>query len=813
MKVPSMTIHALCICAAVGLSTAALAQSSPPANDQAAAAAQGSGDGGSYLEEVMVTARKRNESILKVPVVVTAIADTQLEQFAIHDLFTVATRVPGLLVGTSLAANGLQVSMRGIGTTANNATVDNSISLNIDGLQLSQGLSYGIGMFDVAQVEVLKGPQALFYGKNSPAGVISLRSADPTDKLELTGRVGYEAEAHEKTGEFVISGAASRSVKLRLAAKYSDQDGFFRNSAVAIANRGAIDPTDRHVNGGTDLMLRGTALFDPADWYSARLKASYENSDVDTAWPALQASYCPEGTGAVAPVNIQFMNSDCTLDRYVNATWPSPTVFTNLRNGGRPFNKTKQGLYSLEQVFKLGRGFSLNSLTGLYDLKQEYLFLAGFSAVVPLISDSDFLTHQVTQELRLTSDFNTPVNFMLGAYYQDADQQTHVRLYGNTAVGLPATSQLNDHRIDIESLSFFGQITWKINAQLEFAPGARWTHETRVHHQWNYLVSNGPVGQSVLLDPRVSSSNISPEATLTYTPTDDLTLFGSYKTGFKSGSFNATIFSNTTTPASFADEKVRGGEVGLKGRFLDRRLSFNAAIYDYRYSDLQVGAGEIRGSVIINRTLNAAEANVRGIDLDVTYAPQSVPQMRVQAALNYNHARYGSFPNAPCGNGQTIGQGCNQLQNPATLRYSAQDLAGRELVRAPTWMGTLGVDHEQPIGDSLALHLGAFATYSSEYSQNLTDLPGFVQPAYTKLDASVALRRKDDKWDVSLIGTNLANKITSGNCFNSNLQNGSFFGGQIQGAAQPGAAGGDEANCVAERGREIWLRASMRMGN
>src|SRR5439155_15098751 len=130
--------------------------------------------GAQALEEIIVTARKRQESILKVPVVMTAVTQQQLEAYSTHDLFTVANRVPGLLVGTSLAGNGLQVSMRGIGTTANNATVDNSISLNVDGLQLSQGLAYTLGMFDLGQVEVLKGPQALFYGKNSPAGVISL---------------------------------------------------------------------------------------------------------------------------------------------------------------------------------------------------------------------------------------------------------------------------------------------------------------------------------------------------------------------------------------------------------------------------------------------------------------------------------------------------------------------------------------------------------------------------------------------------------------------------------------------------------------
>ena len=762
--------------------------------------------------DIIVTARKRNESILKVPVVVTAITQESLERFANDDLYTIAQNVPGLLIGTSLAANGLQVSMRGIGTTANNSTVDNSISLNIDGVQLSQGLSYGLGMFDVGQVEVLKGPQALFFGKNSPAGVISLRSADPTSRTEFSARVGYEFYAEEKVAELVASGPVTDTLGLRLAVRYADQEGFFRNVVQALPNRGSINPLTRKVTPTKDLIIRGTALFQPSPGFSSRIKVSYERFRQDGTWPPLQGGSCPEGSGGVAPLNIQFIGDACKLDRNVAAAWPDPAVWIGLRNNARPFNNMDQILASVENNLQISDGIDLTSVTAYYGLTQKYLFLAGFSTVLPLVADSDFLTQQFTQELRLASDFDTPINFTVGAFYQRADQETRVRLFGNPTMGLPLQSQRNDHKIAIDSLSLFGQLIWKVSPEIELAGGARWTKETREHRQWNYLASSGPIGRSPLLDPKVSSSNISPEATITYTPTDDLTLFAAYKTGFKSGSFNGTIYAGPMTPASFGDEKVRGGEVGLKSRLAGGDVMFNAAAYYYRYTGLQVGAGEIRGAVIVNRTLNAASANVYGVDLDMTFAPSSVPGLNIQAAVNYNRARYGSFPNAPCGNGQTFPGGCNQLINPTTGRASAQDLKGGVLVRAPEWMGTLGVTYDMPVGGGMAVTWAANANYSSRYSTNLTNLPWFFQSAYAKVNAAITLHDEDNGWEVSLLGNNLTNKLTSGSCSNSNLQNGSFFGGQIQGGPLPGPAGDDEANCVADRGREVWIRAKFSFG-
>jgi iron complex outermembrane receptor protein len=190
MDTVSGNMRLLCAAGSLLLATHALAQGTPGAAQRTSADAPVRWE----LEEVIVSARKRDESILKVPVIETVISEESLSKTNSDDVYAVTNFVPGFLIGSGIVSQGPLVSFRGIGTTANNATVDQSVSLNIDGQQFSQGMAYGMAMFDTKQIEVLKGPQALFFGKNSPAGVISIRSADPTDKFEVIARVGYESD-------------------------------------------------------------------------------------------------------------------------------------------------------------------------------------------------------------------------------------------------------------------------------------------------------------------------------------------------------------------------------------------------------------------------------------------------------------------------------------------------------------------------------------------------------------------------------------------------------------------------------------------
>jgi iron complex outermembrane recepter protein len=203
----------------------------------------------SGLEEVIVTARKREESVLKVPVVATVLSAQVLEQSEIVDIRGISTKVPGLLVGASVGTVGTQVSLRGIGTSALDAGIDQSVSLNIDGQQFSQGMTYRSGIFDMAQAEVLRGPQALFFGKNSPGGVIALTTADPGSSAEVIASQSYEVESEENRTELILSGPVTDTLGLRLAGSWADSEGYFNNTATAVPAQGGKNPKYRNYGG------------------------------------------------------------------------------------------------------------------------------------------------------------------------------------------------------------------------------------------------------------------------------------------------------------------------------------------------------------------------------------------------------------------------------------------------------------------------------------------------------------------------------------------------------------------------------------
>jgi iron complex outermembrane receptor protein len=761
--------------------------------------------------EIIVTARKRTESILKVPVVEAAITQEELETHQIKDLNAVATRVPGFTMGESVGTVGMQVSIRGIGPTSQTATVDQSVSLNIDGLPLSQGFAYAAGMFDVAQVEVLKGPQPLFYGKNSTAGVISLRSADPTDRFELIARAGYETEAIEKSGELIVSGPVSPSLKLRLAAHYDHSDGFFFNNGNPIPNMGSLPATSGRYAPNHELILRGTVLFDPTSNYSARLKVNYDKFRMVGSGGDGQVTFCPDGRGGVPPINVAFLqDSDCKLDRYTQMSNFDPAAYPGIRNNGVPFADSYQVFGTLEQNLRLGDDLTLTSVTGGYKMRQDNLIHGDGSSTTVFAADYTFRNKQISQELRLTSDHpDGPINFMIGGFYQYGQMQVVDRLRGNADFGLPALLQYALHKIDIHSVSAFGQLLWKIVPHVELAGGVRWTHETRDHTEFDGFNNFAPVS---LLVPHLSANNVSPEISITYTPTDNLTLFGSYKQGFKSGSFNTIVYIDPNTRSDFNDEKARGFEVGLKGRTADHSLSFNLAAYRYIYSNLQVGANDLASDGTINlRTINAAAAKVQGVEFDLSYTPPSLEGLTLRLGGNYNHARYTKFDNAPCGNGQTISEGCDLL--PVGGINTSQDLTGRPLVRAPNWSANASIDYETPVGSGLQLLLGTNVIYSSRYFTNLVERPEYVQNDFAKLGANIGIKTGDDRWRFDVIGKNLTNQITTGTCSNANIQNGVFFGGQMSGTVGKGPAGDDELFCVPERGREVWFRLTYKLGS
>ena len=199
----------------------------PVCAQQSTAAAPQAGQN-EALQEFIVTARKREESVLNVPVIETVIPRAELERIQTIEISDLPTIVPGLDMAHTLASTGEQVSIRGVGTIASDPGVDSSVSLNIDGLESAVPPPSESGFFDLEQVEVLKGPQPLFYGKVSIGGVISLRTADPTDKVEVIGSAAYGFYVSPPR-RFIISGPVSDTLKLRVVSMYSPARDTSRN--------------------------------------------------------------------------------------------------------------------------------------------------------------------------------------------------------------------------------------------------------------------------------------------------------------------------------------------------------------------------------------------------------------------------------------------------------------------------------------------------------------------------------------------------------------------------------------------------------
>ncbi|HUD30036.1 MAG TPA: TonB-dependent receptor [Novosphingobium sp.] len=808
----------------------ALVPFAPSIAQEAADAATATGDAPvRYEGEILVTARKRQESVLKVPVVETVLSPEIIERNQIVDIRGIVQQVSGLQIGNNVLTVGPQLSLRGVGTSSLDAGVDQSVSLNIDGLQLTQGATYGVGMFDMAQVEVLKGPQALFFGKNSPGGVIAIRTADPGRELEVIARALYGFEAQEKRGEFIFSGPMGDTFGIRIAAMMTDDNGYFFNKAVAVPGTGGATPQSDRYNAQQEYILRGTLLWQPTSDFTARLKVN--NTVKEVVGGSSPLGSCPDGNGA--PIGIPFINpnDNCKVDRTVYIVDVDPAAFPGVRNGGVPFMKSVTNFGTLELSYNVADKLSLTSTTAYFDTVVDG-FINGVNsgaAGPTLIADNHFARTDFTEELRLESDFDSPLNFLVGGYYQDASVRNRVIVSGSQAYGFPATLVGGVNDVSIKALSAFGQLRWKPVETLEIAGGVRYTDEKRTDDAYSQASMDAPPVPITIPNPRLRAKNWSPELTVTFTPTDDLTVFGALKQGYKSGSFIMTVPPQPGQDNSFGDERVRGGEVGFKARMFDRTFSLNGAFYYYKYNDLQVGTNEVTNGVVpVIRTINAGRSKVYGVDMEAAYRPPSLDGLALRLAVNWNHARFTQFDNAPCTGGQYVSEGCNQLPievtNPAEIaagyfviepgtgrrvRYNGQSLAGVPLPKAPSWQINGGFDYTTDLGDALKLAFGANGQYSSKFLTSLGRRADFFQSGYVKLNANVSVGAQNDAWEVALLANNLTNKFTTGNCTQFAGATGNILG-SITGAESRNAAGVDELACIVEPGRQVFLRLTLR---
>ena len=711
------------------------------------------------VEEIIVTARQRAESLQEMPVTVTAFTKDQLDLYNIDSLENISEFTPGLLVSDAGSASGGTIAMRGVATGQGNTSFDQTVAVVFDNVAVNHAYIMKVSQIDMQQVEVLKGPQALFFGKNSPGGVIAFQTVDPGDEFEMSLRTGFEVHADELFGEATVSGPITDTLGGRLVVYGSDMDGWVENAATPTA---VTEPGNDPFPNREELFVRGTLVFEPSDTLRMRTKVSYNDYDGDDT-AQVQLVSCPGG--------FEPAGSPCGADDVGNQQLIVPELVAATDDVPDRNERTQVDWLVIghEINFQINDDLQLSSVTG-YTNSQNLGYgdaLSGQPA--GLIAVTDIEHENFSQELRLSSSFDGGMNFMLGAYYGDGgtDSIQQPFLHG-PPIGLPATLVIRlgavdpVFSVDHETYSVFGELTWDISEQLVLSAGLRYSDESR-----DFSVNEGGVDYSDRVVRERDNDNTSPEVSLTWKPTDTSTYFISYREGFKSGGFNSVFRSggyqsvppgSPLVDQSYNPETVEGVEGGFKLDLLDNHLRLNASAFYYEYTDMQLSAFD--STALVQRVLNAGEATIQGAEFDLLFAPESIEGLSLSLGAAYTDAEFDTF-SGQCYVGQTPATGCVTVDVGLPSQRNEQNLAGRATNYAPEFTLNAGARYNTQLSDNWSLGAAVSVLYSDSYVYTATYGPTESQDSFTKVNANLTLGYQDN-WEFSLIGNNLTDEYTAG---------------------------------------------------
>lgn len=772
----------LTACGGVALSTAP------------AAFAQDSAQTGG-IDDIVVTARKRQESTQDIPVAVVAISAEKMQQYDLTNLERVAAMTPSFSIGRTPSGSGATLVLRGIGSNTTSIGLEQSVAVIVDGAYYGQGRTINEGFFDLGRLEILKGPQALFFGKNATAGVVSITTADPGDKLEIIARTGYEFKAEQVYGEGIVSTPLTDRLGIRVAARASKQfNGYYEQLGTTqtyptldrTSTAQVVTPTVHSSPAAGDgrakeIYVRGTLKWKPTDTLTAVLKGNYGENNNDNPSAGSVIYYCPTGVTAGNPAiacGRRFASSANRTPLDIAATQP----FAN--SDGQTGNQYKSwavnlGLTLATDIMTISSVTNYNWNRNTFQFDGDSLSRSGAPGVFAT-EDSDF--HAFSQELRAQTSSHSFWDVMVGGYYQSTKRNYGAWTASGGLEDSTATpgfrrylANSKDSQTSGKTLAFFGQLIVRPVSNIEVAGGVRYTAESKDSYfvqpySHPIRVAQGIFLPGVTLRSGQDFTNWSPEATVTWKPVSGITVYGAYKTAYKSGGFsNSGIYSPSATLADFEfdPEKAEGFEAGIKTTLLDRQLRLNLTAYTFKYSNLQLDF--FRSDIFAFTTINAGSARTKGLELEFQAAPRALRGFDLHGSVNYNHARYGDAPGAPCWAGQTRAQGCNLVYiaatdgtrpfNPATdVAANRQNLSGQPTANAPDWTGNLGVAYEALMQSGARVNLGVDARYSSSYIATAFGNPFTRQHSYISLDASLSFTTPGDHWQFQIIGKNLTNR-------------------------------------------------------
>lgn len=722
---------ALSIASALAVVTTAFAQD---ANTPAAAPAKGQNGKPVQLETVNVTAEKRVENLQKVPVSMTVITAQQLSNYgqAGDTVLQLAGRAPSVYAETSYGREFPRFYIRGLGNSDFDLNASQPVSMVYDDIVQENPILKGFPLFDLAQVEVLRGPQGTMFGRNSPAGVIKFDSEKPSQETTGYAKASYGTKG-TANAEAALGGSLGGNWSGRVSALAQHRDGWIDNDYT-----GKKDA----LGGYNDRAIRLQAMYDVQDFNALiNVHARW----LDGSAMVNRANAIPLGSDSLVP----------GFDR--NAVYQDGNNRQHLFSWGSNLHLTwNLGDYTLTSItgFEKADTYSLGDVDGGIAIPHNP---SQNAYVTPFPSETaDALPHdrQITQEVRLASNPQDRLNWQVGAYY----------FYEDIAIVNYDYATLNNHAMDgyaqqaqtTKAYAVFGSADYHLTDSFDVRAGARWSHDSRDFSVDRVL---SPIGGGPLyLSANPHDSRWSGDLTGTWEINPNVNVYGRIANGFRAPSVQGRVlFADFISQAK--PETITSYELGVKTTGMDNRLRFNADIYDYTMHNQQLTA--VGGDINVTRLINAKKTEGRGAEFDME--AYVTPNFVLTAGGSYNFTKLKDpdLAVAVCGSGCTVLDPLNAQGNAL--------VDGNPLPNAPKWIGNLTARYGIPYGESGEFFIYTDWAYRSEVNFFLYDSEEFRGKPTLEGGVRVGYNWDFGKREIALYGRNITNKqyITGAIDFNN----------------------------------------------
>lgn len=662
------------------------------------------------VQDIIVTALKRSESIQDVPATIAAFSQQDVETRQINGLTDLISLVPSMQVGYTYGSNSL--ALRGISTNLTSGFEDPSVAVHVNGVYQARSHALNLALMDLERVEVLSGPQGTLYGRNATGGVINYILRRPTDEMEaeITGKIG-NYESYGLKGH--ISGPISDTVGFRISGLWDNRDKGFIKNVLPGASKSSFH--EEKIVG-----IRGVLAFQPTDTLQIDLEGSFAST---------RSSFQPTALGPSLNATRAAQMAGQTFEpRKVAAKFPG-------RNDSKDYSASATIRWDVSDDVKLTSISAYKKYKNNMDLDLE-------SSPGDLQDVfNQYHSDTYTQELNLnTVMFDDRLNSVFGIFYFHDNAFGATQIFGNPFGGPYAKFFDTDNFLKSRSISFFTDQTLNVTDRLRLLGGVRYNEDKK--KTTNRRIPNCLA--EIFKDQKFTAWT--PKAGLQYDVTDNIMAYGNYQKGFKAGGVALGTCGN-----DFEPESIKGFEVGLKTQLFDNRVRFNIAGYWYKYGNIQVQKtlGTAGGFTV----QNAAESKIKGIEASLD--AEIVDRLQLSISGMVQSAKYTDFVN--CNNRAFLGACSAADPRPVTDPTRNQDLSGNWLNRAAPYSLNVGLQYTADVaGGELVLRGESYWSGKDGYSE--FDAPLLTQSAYSVQNAYLTYTPESEKFTLRLFAKNIANK-------------------------------------------------------